>query len=528
MEPGSFWTALVWAVVPALLLLAAIWWADRYEKEPLRLVGLALVFGAVLAPLAAYVVEDALDLRSSLAGGNVVPRLDLGLGTPLVEEAARGLAVLAVLLLVRFELDDALDGIVYGGVVGVGFGAAANFVSIWSTPSLGEATTPSLYASMVTGLNHVFYGAVIGLAIALARRARVPVLLAAGVAGTAAAFGLHALHDYLPWWAASPTSSPDSGFWSRLVTQAPNYLGLVALAVIALWTLGRQKVIVGRYLRDETEAGVVTPADFANVTNSFRRSYTLWTSFLAHGERVWRLRRRLYAQEVELAFRKFHREEERVRSQSRLFLPEDEYRDRIRETRRLLYEVDPTAEREGTAGAPKPPSNALIAGLGGLAAFAALVAAGILLWVLALRPSEEPASPARAAPAAAAPVAHLAAVRAVRAAAGFGVAVYRGRCRSAFAGGPAGPWRVPRATTQAFVCLSWFGAKAGDTVSIEFVDAGTNQAVLKSVRASLPAPQGAGLVKVLRGPFPKLTMEMRLTYNGSLVDCRTACRVVFG
>ncbi|MBA2358268.1 MAG: PrsW family intramembrane metalloprotease, partial [Actinobacteria bacterium] len=179
MEPGSFWTALIWAIVPMLLLLAAIWWVDRYEKEPLRLLGLALVFGGVLAPAITYALDRAFDIATSLSSQQIVPEPSLGVGTPLVEEVVRGLAILAVFLLVRFEIDDLLDGLVYGGIVGLGFGAAANFVGIWNTPSLGSDTDSSLYTSLISQLNHVFYGAVIGLALAAVRRREFPILLGA-------------------------------------------------------------------------------------------------------------------------------------------------------------------------------------------------------------------------------------------------------------------------------------------------------------------------------------------------------------
>ncbi len=562
MQPGSFWTALVWAIIPMLVLLGLIWWLDRYEKEPLRLLGLALVFGGVLAPVIAYAIEKGLDIHTSFFSANIIPKSQLGIGTPLVEEIVRGVAILVVLLLVRFEIDDLLDGIVYGGVVGAGFGAAANFVSIWSTPSLGENTTPSLYTSLITSFNHVFYGAVIGVAIAAARKKELPVMAGAAAAGIAAAFGFHVLHDYLPWWAASDASNAGQNFGSVVLTQAPSYLGVFALGLIALWAVGREKVIVGRQLQDELDRGTITADEYANVTNSFRRSYSLWSALLQRGERVWRVQRRLYGLIVELAFRRYHQRED-TSAESRQFLSETAYRERIAETRTELNEVDPSyAERSARrAGAPSGPSNAFVAGLGGLTLFAALVGAGVLIWLLGLRPSKSNGPIARAAPAAqlasasatsgnaflatssvaqlalsrvahpaSSSVAQVASYRiaapAAASAAKFGIGVFKGKCTGPFTVGAKG-YVVPRASPAAYVCLQWAGAAPADTLVAEFVNIDTGQAVLNSIRGHLGAAQAHIILKAIRGPFPALAMEIRLTYKGRLLNCGKSCRVIF-
>ncbi|MFN2467199.1 MAG: PrsW family intramembrane metalloprotease [Gaiellaceae bacterium] len=535
MEPGSFWTALVWAIVPMLLLLTAIWWIDRYEKEPLRLLGLALVFGGLLAPLIAYALERAFDIATSLASQQIVPESELGVGTPLVEEIVRGLAVLAVFLLVRFEIDDLLDGLVYGGIVGAGFGAAANFVGIWKTPSLGADTDTSLFTSLISQLNHVFYGALIGLALAAVRRRELPVLLGALAVGIGLAFFFHVLHDYIPWWTATDSTNLESGWASRVLTQVPNYLGLVALGAIALWTIGRQKLIVGRNLEGEVKSGVVTQGDYANVTNSFRRSYTMWNALLRGGDREFGLRRRLYAAEVELAFRKFHRSEDK--GDSRLYLEEDDYREQIKDLRKTLVQVSPAYEAEGKRGAPKPPSNTVVAGLGGLTVFAALVIAGVLLWLLALRPDRQPtstegfaltatafrpvAAPPERTPAGAALAGMRLAAPAASAAASVNVAMcsdFTAQVRCV------GPYRlsrtgftIPRARPGAAMVASFKEIPRGATFDFQFFNLGTKQPVSNTFRYKVTSPSGRVGIR-LRGPFPKARFFILFKYNGRVVN----------
>ncbi len=528
MHQGTFWAAFVWAVIPAIVLLIAIWWLDRYEKEPLRLIGLALIFGAVLAPLAAYGLEKAFDISTSFTAQTLVQKFQLGVGTPLVEELMRGLAILAVFLLVRWEIDDLLDGIVYGAVVGVGFGAAANFVSIWSTHALpGVDNTPSLYGSMITGFNHMFYGAAIGLAIAAARKASMPWVLGAAVVGIGAAFLFHVLHDYLPWWVSTDTSGPDSTALRRVITQIPNYFGVFILGLIALWTIGRERTIVARYLRDEVDRGTVTPDEYATVTNSFRRSGALMMALLSRGQRAWRLQRQLLALEAELAFRKYHREEDKAQSTSREYVDEDVYRQQIAETRQRLIAVDPTAATTRREAAPAGPNSAWLAGLGSLAFFGLIVLAGILIWVLALRPSSNndvkttegmsaAAAPLVAPTSGAASLAGVGRLAASTGSMGPVVVCTRGisggRCLGAKTGRRI---TVARRTRSIGVALIYKGLRRGSTIDMVYIDAGTRQQVARD-RFKLRAPTGI-VGSAFRGPFPRATLMLGIFYNGALV-----------
>jgi RsiW-degrading membrane proteinase PrsW (M82 family) len=327
MQPGNFLTAFVWGVIPMLILLAIVYFVDRYEKEPLKLLAVALVMGAIIAPLVAVLIEDAVNIRSSAFVSSTIPFTQLTPWTPIIEEVIRGLAILVVFFIVRYEVDDVLDGVVYGAVVGIGFGLAADFWAILQTNSFGQSITPLLPGIMVAGFNHVFYGAVIGLVIATARRAGTANVVLAAIVGMALAAGFHLLHDYLPKWLASGNAAP--GQLSGAVSDLPNLLGLAALVGIIVWALGRERVLIGEELHDEVAAGIVTPEDYAAVTHSLRR-FGAGTG--GGGSR--RLRRRLHMLEVELAFRKRMQRSERSRAQK--FRSEEEYRQEIVATRNEL------------------------------------------------------------------------------------------------------------------------------------------------------------------------------------------------
>jgi RsiW-degrading membrane proteinase PrsW (M82 family) len=300
VETGNLGTALVFGVVPAAILLAVLYWLDRYEKEPSRLLAFALAFGAIAAPAIAVAVQSMLDVPTSVALQSTVTFSRLNATTPIVEEIVKALAVLAVFWLVRREVDGPLDGLVYGGAVGIGFGLAVNFMAILTTPSLGIDTGASLTSATVAGFNHVFYAGLVGFALAVARDRSTSGLIGAWAVGAAAAVGAHLLHDYLPSWVAGAAEGTGAG--GTFLTALPNALGLVALAVLFSWSAARDSKVVAEELRDEVTAGYVTAEDYATVTDPWKRFSTLAGALF--DARSWKLRRKLYALEIELAYRK--------------------------------------------------------------------------------------------------------------------------------------------------------------------------------------------------------------------------------
>src|SRR6266511_820231 len=224
---GSLVTAILWSLIPAIVLMAGIYYLDRYEKEPVRLIGIALGAGVIAAPLATAWIEKAFGVPNSVASSAViVPGLQ-NANQPIIEELVLGAILVAVFFLVRYELDDVLDGLVYGGVVGVGFGMAANFWAIWTTPTLvGGISTHDLASTVLASFNWVFYAGVIGLLLGTARRAALGRVIAMAVVGTGIAMGFHLLHDYIPsWLAANPDDIQTSGM-ARFLSNLPNLLGL--------------------------------------------------------------------------------------------------------------------------------------------------------------------------------------------------------------------------------------------------------------------------------------------------------------
>lgn len=116
MPPAAL---LVLAVAPSLWWLWLIVRHDDHEREPWRLLAAALLLGA-LATSGVLWTRPMLEALFPAA----TPALEAFVVTALAEEAWKLVAFLPLLL--HDELDEPLDGAVYGASVGLGFAALEN------------------------------------------------------------------------------------------------------------------------------------------------------------------------------------------------------------------------------------------------------------------------------------------------------------------------------------------------------------------------------------------------------------------
>ena len=142
-------------------ILYLIWMVrnDRYEKEPLSLVAYTFGWGAFCAIFASILNES---IFIPLFG---VP------GAALVEEPLKIIGVywLAMHRVYEAELNDHLDGMIYGAAVGAGFAGLENFSYIYTMIMSQEVSTWFAIAfRSAASLNHIVWSAIAGRSIGLA------------------------------------------------------------------------------------------------------------------------------------------------------------------------------------------------------------------------------------------------------------------------------------------------------------------------------------------------------------------------
>ena len=107
-------TALWLALIPLVYTVPIFMWLDHLEPEPLAMRWNAFLWGAGVSVLVASFVNEVFAAGFGIAAAAV-------LSAPLVEEIMkmRGVTYAAK----RNQIDSPLDGAVYAGYVGLGFGA---------------------------------------------------------------------------------------------------------------------------------------------------------------------------------------------------------------------------------------------------------------------------------------------------------------------------------------------------------------------------------------------------------------------
>ena len=120
--------AAIIAFVPSMLYILPLIWLDRYDPEPLWLLALAFGWGSLVAVIISFVFNTVFSFAvyagtrsEGLAGlaGAVI-------SAPLIEEGSKGVGLLILLIFFRRYFDDILDGIVFAGVIALGFATVEN------------------------------------------------------------------------------------------------------------------------------------------------------------------------------------------------------------------------------------------------------------------------------------------------------------------------------------------------------------------------------------------------------------------
>ncbi|MCC6849874.1 MAG: PrsW family intramembrane metalloprotease [Deltaproteobacteria bacterium] len=171
-------TIVLAAALPALLYVLAVRWIDRGEREPLPALAAAVVAGAVVAAWLSHAANARLlEWAATVASGAEARRLAAAFGAPLVEELAKALALLLVVALVRDRFAGALDGIVYGALVGIGFAFTENVVYLTFAVLQGgpAGLLRGVYVrALLGGGNHAAFTATTGAALGWALRRSPP------------------------------------------------------------------------------------------------------------------------------------------------------------------------------------------------------------------------------------------------------------------------------------------------------------------------------------------------------------------
>ena len=297
---------------------------DRNHKEPWRLVLVAAAWGAIVATSLVVWGET---LWESSAQHSLVPGpgLDTSLAfmAGILEELAKGLAVLLLFLVMRDEFDDVVDGIVYGAAVGLGFNFLesisymTNLYSIFNVEGFGWAAAGiQWYGRQVLGLffGHATYTAYIGAGVGIARQ--LPNLrqkILAIVAGFIIAIAGHFSWD--AWATIFPIQNTLFGIVEihlrTLVMTGPFTAGLIALLLFGIRYEGMNLL---DQMRKEaaTGQGAILPEEVLVLASPWRRLRQRLHALNRVGVRGYLQVSRLQTAQLDLAMERWHRERKEI------------------------------------------------------------------------------------------------------------------------------------------------------------------------------------------------------------------------
>lgn len=296
----AFLGALFFGFVPAFLFAAFLYWLDRYEKEPLPLLGAVFGWGFIVAAGGAFIVNTALGIGVYMLSGSEVTT-DLTTGSviaPLVEETLKGLAVFIVFLFFRKEFDSILDGMIYAGIVALGFAATENAFYIYehgyAESGWGGFWFLVFVRVILVGWQHPFYTAFTGIGFAIARMSKnILAKFIAPLAGLTLAILTHSFHNTL--------ASFSTGYGGLAFGVFLDWSGWVVMLLFTLWMIRREGQLLPRHLAEEVTAGRITHAQVKTAASPFGASLA---SFGALTSGRFRSTSRFYQVLGELAHKK--------------------------------------------------------------------------------------------------------------------------------------------------------------------------------------------------------------------------------
>jgi RsiW-degrading membrane proteinase PrsW (M82 family) len=291
-------------LIPSLLVITVLWWLDRYEKEPLWLLGIVFFWGAIPTMVFSLLTQILLDppLAAMLGHSILYPLANMSIVAPLTEETFKALILLALFVFYRQEFDGVMDGILYGALIGFGFSVVED--TVYLMRSLLEGGGWAEWGTMVAlrvglyNLNHSVFTACVGVGFGLARNTQktwkwvlYPVL------GWAVAVSLHGIHN-----AGTVLAESTSGllFLGATVVDWLGALGMLVLIVLAT----QQEKSWFEELVPEISRGIITPDEYQVAAVYRVRFMRGWYVLTHYGLRPYVRWNRFVQMIVDLAYKK--------------------------------------------------------------------------------------------------------------------------------------------------------------------------------------------------------------------------------
>jgi RsiW-degrading membrane proteinase PrsW (M82 family) len=235
------------AITPMTFYLYLIWKMDKYDREPIRLVLLNYLWGALGAVVLAIISSIIL---TTLIGFFIRDEFGLDIFgaviiAPFVEEITKGVFLLITISSRKF--DNLTDGIVYGGAIGLGFGMTENFLYFISNfADMSDWISLVIVRTLFSGVMHLVCTATLGAFLGLSKFMITPIRILLGIIGLLIAMLIHSLWNLF----VSFESTVLLGFIFLIFT-------VIIFIIVFRLSLRSERRLIFNELYEESELGLV-------------------------------------------------------------------------------------------------------------------------------------------------------------------------------------------------------------------------------------------------------------------------------
>ena len=257
------------AFIPAMFYILPLIWLDRYDPEPMWLLALAFAWGALVAIIASFLINTAIGIGVSIGvspeAGQIAGAV---VSAPIFEEATKGIGVLVLLIFFRRYFDDILDGIVFAGVIALGFATVENVLyygRAFGGAGVGGLAILFFMRGILSPFAHVTFTAMTGIGCGISRESHNTIVrIIAPVFGYCCAVFLHAF-----WNGMAVLFGLEGFILGYLFLEIPFFFIFVGFAFYIMW---RQNKILKEMLAIDIARGLIPQEHGATAVSAFKSS----------------------------------------------------------------------------------------------------------------------------------------------------------------------------------------------------------------------------------------------------------------
>ena len=258
------------AFIPAMFYLLPLIWLDRYDPEPIWLLALAFAWGGLVAVIVSFIINTLIGTAAGMVDPALGEIAGAVISAPIFEEGSKGLGLVLLLIFFRREFDDILDGIVYAGVIALGFATVENVLYYGRGIATGGAPGLAILfvlRGIMSPFAHVTFTAMTGIGCGIARESHNKIVrIFLPVIGYGCAVLLHAF-----WNGVAVVGGLGGFILTYILLQIPFFLIFVGFS---LYVMHRQNKILREMLAIDVARGLIPQEHYDKATSAFKS--TAW------------------------------------------------------------------------------------------------------------------------------------------------------------------------------------------------------------------------------------------------------------